>query len=564
MIKKLKEMKNIKYILLISISFGLFSCGEDFLETRNLYEQLDVDYYSNAQEVGDALTATYACLTPNWGANNPTFLAILLSDDNFSGGGENDQHFQALDGFSSSGEDLYLEFWETYYQGIFRANMIIKRAANAVYENEDDKLQALGEAYFLRAYYYFKLAQFFGTVPLITDPAPVNYPKASADELFAQIASDLKYACDNMPSTKYQSIPVERLGHATKWAAEALMARVYLFYTGYYEKSELPLAEGGAVSENNVITYLDDCINNSGHDLISDFRNLWPYSYATDTAGGYEYPFARDNNLEWIDEEGANVETLFAIKYSPYGGWNEPEKLSYSNQMALYLGIRTHENLFPFSKGWGGGTVNPQLWDSYEDGDIRREGSMVNVNDAGSMAVEGNIADFYVMGETRTWHETGLWQKKYTPIQVYNGSGLQGMYGVKYSQDNYQLWNMQDEVLIRFADVLLMAAELKKDAVPLNRVRARVNLNAIDYSLEAVKAERRHELAFEGIRYFDILRWHDAETAFSNLKNIPIKNMDLDGVYNGSFRAETGGFLPIPESQIRLSNNVLKQNPGWE
>jgi hypothetical protein len=67
-------------------------------------------------------------------------------------------------------------------------------------------------------------------------------------------------------------------GHATKWAAEALMARVFLFYTGFYSKSELPLAEGGSVSKTEVVAWLEDCIKNSGHELVADFRNLWAYT----------------------------------------------------------------------------------------------------------------------------------------------------------------------------------------------------------------------------------------------------------------------------------------------
>lgn len=61
-----------------------------------------------------------------------------------------------------------------------------------------------------------------------------------------------------------------------KWAAEALMARVFLFYTGYYDKEALPLPDGGSITKQQATDWLVDCIENSGHDLVSDFRNLWP------------------------------------------------------------------------------------------------------------------------------------------------------------------------------------------------------------------------------------------------------------------------------------------------
>jgi hypothetical protein len=131
--------------------------------------------------------------------------------------------------------------------------------------------------------------------------------------------------------------------------------------------------------------------------------------------------------------------------------------------------------------------------------------------------------------------------------------------------NNGQLWNLQDEILLRFADVLLMAAELggPKAQQYFDRVRARVGLPSIPATLDNIKKERRHELAFEGVRYFDLLRWHDAEEAFGKIRNIPVKNSNVDATYDGVFRPETGGFLPIPETEIRLSGGVLKQNPGW-
>jgi starch-binding outer membrane protein, SusD/RagB family len=134
------------------------------------------------------------------------------------------------------------------------------------YESEDQKNQMKGEAYFMRAFFYHEMASFYVTVPLVVATAPVNLPKASPDEIYAQIASDLKKAIELMPSKAYTSVEA---GHATKWTAQALMARVYLFYTGFYKKSELPLAEGGSLSKAQVVTWLEDCIKNSGHSLVS-------------------------------------------------------------------------------------------------------------------------------------------------------------------------------------------------------------------------------------------------------------------------------------------------------
>jgi hypothetical protein len=554
-------MKKILYIALIAAAlFITQGCGNEFLDTKNLYEKLDVDYYKTPQDINEALTAAYSCLGVDAGANNQTLMANLMSDDCLGGGGVADNLFHDLDRFTQdAGEDQYLTFWNVMYTGIFRANMIIYRSDNADYDDEVAKNQAIGEAYFLRGYYYLKLAQFFGNVPLITEPAPVNYPKASEDDLFAQIGFDFKKAIELMGSTKFTSMPVENLGHATKWAAEGMMARAFLFYTGKYNKTEIALKEGGSITKDQVIAWVDDCVANSGHGLIPDFRNIWPYSYAN-----VDYPYAKNNGLSWIGEDGKNIETVFAVKYSPYGNWGAPGKLSYSNQLVLYSSMREQPSLIPWGNGWGAGPATPQLWNSFEANDLRKKGSICDITDP----EEGNVSTDYIWGgqNINGVEETGYAQKKYTPIQIPTEDGLQSIFYILYGgQNNMQLWNMQDEILLRFSDILLMGAELgsSKAQEYFDRVRTRAGLESKPVSLAAIKEERRHELAFEGIRYFDLLRWHDEEAAFSLLKNIPVKDLAVETTYSMNYRPETNGFLAIPESQIALSEGVLEQNPGW-
>ncbi len=556
----MKKLIFFPYIL-IAFLFIALSCDESFLDTKNLYQKSDESYYKTPEDIEEALAGAYAAVPLDAGNNNPFIVSELMSDDCFGGGGSNDDGFHSTDGYTLVTPDYYSELFGRNWQGILRVNLIIKRFDQAKYTDEQAKNQALGEAHFLRAYFYFRLSQFFGPVPLKLEPAPSNLPRATAEEMYGQIASDLKKAIEIMPVKRYQDIPVSRLGHVTKWAAEALMARVFLFYTGYYEKTELPLAQGGSVTKNQVIEWIDDCIQHSGHDLLPDFRNNWLYSSVQ------RYPYTKNNGLSWAGETGGNYETIWAIKYSPYGGWNPPsgQELSYSNQHSLYVGLR-QQSYIPFGQGWGGGTVNPQLWESFETGDIRREGSILNVNVPNPD--EGNIPQNFIWGSDNQMHETGYWQKKYMPIYDSIGKDIKSVYFIQYgSPDNMQLWNMQDDVLIRFADVLLMGAELgsANAAEYFNRVRTRAGLEPIaSPTLEDIKRERRHELAFEGLRHFDLLRWHDAEQAHSLVKDIPVKNVGIDELYNDTYRPETGGFLPIPKTEITLSEGVLTQTPGWE
>jgi len=546
-------MKKIIFYFTIVLVAILGSCGDSFLDRENLYQFDESSYYSSPEQVAEALTAVYSALPSEHGYSSEILISELMSDDRFSGGGPEDLGAQGIDEFQLNKEDQYDLIWAESYTGIFRANMLISHFDQAEFEDENQKNQMLGETHFLRAYFYFRLAKFFGNVPLITDPTEdTNKPKAETDAIYAQIASDLKKAIDIMPSDTYASFTA---GHATKWAAEALMARVFLFYTGVYSKDSMPL-EGGSVSKANVQNWLIDLIDNSGHALVPDFRNIWPYAH--DTAN---YAYARDNSLEWVGEGINNTETVFAIKYGPYADWGD---LSYGNQVPLFFGLRGLNNS-PIGKGWGWGTVNPQLWDSYETGDTRQAGSIINVNNAD----EGSeFLSKYQPGKNNFQQETGYFNKKYVPISEISAEDGKwyGMYYLIYGgSSNFQHWNIQDQIIIRFADVLLMAAELECTNAQqyLDMVRTRAGLSSVSATLDNIKLERRHELAFEGLRYHDLLRWHDIETAFSVVKNIPILNSGASATYTAKYRPETKGFLPIPPSQIRISGGILTQNPGW-
>ncbi|MDX9908125.1 MAG: RagB/SusD family nutrient uptake outer membrane protein, partial [Mariniphaga sp.] len=126
---------------------------------------------------------------------------------------------------------------------------------------------------------------------------------------------------------------------------------------------------------------------------------------------------------------------------------------------------------------------------------------------------------------------------------------------------------------IRFADVLLMQSELKEDAAGLNRVRARSNLAPVSYSLQAIKAERRWELAFESIRWWDLLRWSgpsldEAGDALNKQNGFTLINAaEVVPMVNYDYKArlkQTQGYWAIPQTEIDKSNGVLEQNPGWE
>lgn len=549
-----------KIWICLSMVLMLSGC-EDFLDTENLTKKDNSNFPKTETDANAALTGVYAILremTPGEDGQSFFMTAELLSDDRFGGGGPDDKRMHAVDRLKKVDEDMFADVWKQDYRGIYRSNMLLECMDAIEWTSEETRNKIEGQTRFLRAYFYFDLCRLFGTVPLIVATEPVNIPRATADELYAQIATDLKLAIEKLPAKPYNTSETAELGRATKWAAQALLARTFLFYTGYYNKESMPLNEGGFLSRTEVAGYLDDCIANSGHDLIGDYRNLWPYSNEYTKK---EYKYAQDNNLSWIGETGLNVETVFAIRYSTKATWDHPW---YNNEVALYSSPRepvSVEDIFPFGKGWGVGTVNPKTWENWPTGDIRREASI--------LSVEKELPN-YVWGCDKQMNETGYWQKKYCAINARNENGeLENWSRIVYPgiDADYQLNNIQDLVIIRFADVLLMAAELKQDAAPLNRVRARVGLPAVAYSDEALRDERHWELAFEGVRYYDLLRWGIAAEALAQQNGVKVQDNLIETSMNMSDIAQrveaTKGLMPLPKTQIDLSAGVLEQNPGW-
>jgi starch-binding outer membrane protein, SusD/RagB family len=558
---------NINILLITLLLFA--GCSKDFLDTQDLTKKNSSNFPASPDEANQALTGIYNIVPSFGGINSPLLISDIMSDDRFGGGGQNDRDPQAMEYFRVKIPNEYATPWAQCYKGIFRANSLLTSLDKVTWGTSGKQASVFGEASFLRAYFYFDLARMFGTVPLVTAPEPVNNPKATPEELYGQIALDLKNAIDSLDSAPLSSAwKTNNMGRVTKWAAEGLMARVFLFYTGYYKQTELPLAGGGTITKAQVITWVDDLVANSGASLVPDFRNLWPYSIKEATNYGY----AEDNNLQWVTDAG-NTESIFEIAFvgilsDDWGTMN-----FYNNTLNLFCGHRDPDAKLPFGHGWGFGPVNPNLFDSWPTNDVRRVGSIWREDDP----AEGT--DTYTIGADMQWQESTLFGKKYIPINIkYNGSNVN--YSVKLygSKNDIQLDNTQNIVLIRLADVLLMGAELGGSHAQqyMDMVRTRAGLPSVPATLPNIQNERRWELAFEGIRYFDLLRWYGAEAGtviqnnesgavILNMKNPTTINESDNGLWaNIAQRVrETGGFLMIPDDQITLSGGVLVQNPGW-
>jgi len=543
-------MKNIIYLLVI-VALAFQSCTESFLDTKNLTQKDSSSFPVNEIDAYAALMSVFnKAHYVDW-YDNPYTLAELMSDDRFGGGGPHDIVTQSISAFKTTSGEHHVNLWKNCYAAINRANFLVEAITNEGQINWETPLmkeKMLGNAYFLRALCYFDLARLFENVPLLLKIGEKDLTQVAPEKLYEQICADLIQAIDVLPEVSYPSIPKEEYGLATKWAAEGYLARVFLFYTGYYGQTSIALPDG-TLTKQQVVAYVDDCIGNSGHSLVPDFRNIWPYS-----ASNQDYKYAIDNQLQWVGEAGNNPETVFAFLFNGYGAtaWS-------NNKILLAMGLR--QNAFPFGKGWGVGPVNSQLYDEWPDNDIRKIGSIYSE--------EGEPESGYdSSNETNYAETTRMWNKKNIPITVKDAMGnivtlSSYLYG---AQNKFNSTISQDLILLRLADILLMGAELGSTHAQdyLDRVRSRVNLASVPVTLDNIKVERRHELAFEGVRYFDLLRWHDAEEAFSKVKDVPAFTATNPVTVTVNYRPETRGFLAIPQSEIELSNGVIKQNSGWD
>lgn len=579
-------MKTIIKSTAVLMAMMLFAGCEAFLDTESYTDRNSSNFPGNETDALQLVTGIYNTLNSGIYSPDGTYwmTAMAASDECYGGGGQDDYNAQAADHLLVSDEDVHGDFWNTYYSGIARANMAIANLDKV--EDEAMRNQLLGEAYFLRSFFLFELTQLCGEIPLISS-VPTNvedaakYPEpAKIEAVYGTIAAGLKKAIEIMPSNKWDAC-ISGLRHATKWDAEALLARVYLFYTGFYSDKNstsittLPLVDletgemlSEEISKNYVVEKLNDCITNSGHKLVSDYRLQWSY---TNSATKADYVYAQSVQGTWLTDD-VNPEAMFQICVS-----NLASSSRYCNKYNQYLGVRKRSNYatnaFPFSRGYGWATVNPYIWEKWaeeEPGDIRREASIWNVE----------TEDFggYTWGNDQQMEETGFWQKKYqtwgamvdgefffefSSIPEYGGTGTD--LGRGHSPQNLQI--------IRFADVLLMHSELTETVDGINQVRARVNLPAIGgYSFEALEKERRHELAFEGIRWTDMRRYGKAYAkaalktqlggTIRNAGGDPQPMKDQGAGYEARYDA-TYGFRPFPQSEVRLSDGVLKQNAGW-
>ena len=562
-----------KYILsslaVLSAATVFTSCN-DALDTDPRVTELTAATFPGKPGDVDALkAATYSIMNTLGGGdnsgicNNPFYWWSLMSDDCFGSGGLQDNVAKSLHHFTTASANQYEADFVLLYGGISRANNMIETIDNVQWTDKQKTMrnQLLGEAFFMRGFYNLLLTQMYGDVPLITSTTITDELKeqvSAEDVIYPQIIADFVSGKNLM--SRESGYGVQGDGHATKFAAEAFIARAWMFWAGFYKgvgdlstgdvTMELVNSKGEAISQEGcnitsmnkqgVIEGLNDIIANGGFKLCPDFRSLWQYSnsFLWDEAhdgpdggnaeGTHAYAFIADmDRSNCFDQPGmgnGNTEEIFQIQFMNASKWeiggtyNNPRM--YSNYLSCFWGLRngaTNDNgkrnkTYPFNQGWGQGTPSNNIWDDWTDAE--RRGEYTDIRKLGSLIDLDNELESYTY-EKDDNEESGYAVKKYADVNLdanpkdndswwkqcegYAGSSL----GNEQQGDHFE-----DFYLMRYADVLLMMSELTGQVSYMNLVQTRAHVPlTTTYTLKALQDERRWEFALEGLRFNDMRRW---------------------------------------------------------
>jgi starch-binding outer membrane protein, SusD/RagB family len=517
-------MRNVKLYLLIGLIAFLGIGCQDFLTEKPKVGVTEDLYYLNDD---DALASLYGVYDPlQWQQLDGTTWSFrwvygdIVSDDSEKGGSDiTDQPgWAAAENFEANGGTVVFQNeWKKNYQGIFRANLLISKVTGNPKITDPTKKAVIAEAKFLRAFYYFELVRLFGGVPIVTKTVASSesqIPRASVQEVYAQIEKDLKEAVIDLKEKSEQS--PSQYGRATKGAAKAYLVKAYIYQQKWTDAE--PLAKE---------------IINSGQYKIDTEKYQDVFKLAGEHGPGsiFEINFSGSTNDGW-GASGAN----------PTFGKDDGEG-NVTNQMTRARGM---------GNGWGFNIPTDDFVNEFEPNDPRLTASIFREGEAYG---DRGILSTKPVDQGGTGFPYIYYTKKYFINKSEEAPNTQEINGPSNERD------------FRFSDLLLFHAEAafhKGDEVgakvSLNAVRARARMGAPNGTLpdvtatgtallDAIYHERRVELGLEGHRFWDLVRTGRA----GQVMRARGKSF-IDGKHE---------LFPIPSTEISLSGGSLKQNPGY-
>lgn len=508
--------KGVTIAFLTGLSFSNISCNDAYLDDVQNSGSFNTDlYFKNEQQSFSALVSVYDVLRKySGGFENMVTFFNAGSDDFFSGGGSSGDGagIQGLNNYTINANTMPPSYWRDYYQGIARANLVIERVPGANM-SDDLKKRFTAEAKVLRSLYYFELLRMFGNIPLILKTIQAtddywNIPQAKPGDVYAQIEGDIVSA---IPDLMLTSSGNDR-GRITQGTARAILGKIYL-----YDK-KMPQAAAQFAEVNGT----PGGTSQYGYKLVANYADLFKVGPETSDP----YKFSTESILEVMHTNKGN---------SDWGFWGQGK--DEGNSINIMVGPRSYSlknvpnnNAPDIYSGWAFNTVTNDLF-NFMQGDPRLNTTIFN---AKQLVTDGKIS------YSPAYADTGYFLNKYLPTNDLKSS-LPGAAELNFRQ-NY--------IAIRLADTYLMEAEAlggngARAQALLDAVRARVGLASVPVSIQAIKDERRRELAGEGHRWFDLVRWGDAPSKLASK----------------GFKSGKNEILPIPFNE--LPNTAMHQNPGY-
>ena len=559
-----------KYLSLLAACSFLFAGCSDFLD-MNPNGILDEESVSGVEQLDKLVISAYSMLGNDhydipfnlWPYGN------VRSDDAYKGGRDEsdiqDFHFYETSSNITANFGEPDGLWYNCYIAISRANNALRSLNNVSEQDFPNKKIRIGECRFIRGHFYFLLKVLFKSIPYIDetvaieDYGTISNIALSNDELWQKIADDFKAAYDNLPESQGTDV-----GRANKYSAAAYLAKTYL-YKAYRQDEKHNVTEINAEDLKQVLTFSNEVMS-SDYGLEDDFAyNFLPGSY----------------------ENGK--ESLFAIQHSTddgtlYGRLNFSDALNVPMKFSGSCDFqKPSQNLVNAYK-----TVNglPEFSD-YNKADYNANTDKVDPRLYHTVALPGvpykyDKKNIFDESWTRNKAVYGLYSSLKENVALNDPSSV--------LIDPFRA-NTKNKIVIRYADVVLMRAEAlieldrEKEALPLIneiRERAKKSTGLIDYAenvdialyvdnvncnwtkpyaREALRWERRLELAMESQRFFDLVRSGIADSVINTFyKEEAPKRTYYEDAHFEKNRAE---YVPIPQQQINFSKQVYKQNYGY-
>jgi len=569
--------------LLVALSCITFACKDKFLVVQPT-GQLAGSQLSSKAGLDALLLSSYSQLNARGFSQSASSNNWLRGS--ISGGeankGSNSGDFNALTPFQryelQAASDQTNQKWIAMYEGVSRANAVLRTIATASADvSADDKKRITGEARFLRGHYYFELKRSYNMVPYVdesTDYGTGVDAIGNDADIWPKIEADFKFAYDNLAELPGAA------GRANKWAAASYLAKSYLYEKKYTEAKGLfdLIIAGGKTA------------NGKKYGLVAKYANVFNAEFDNNE----ESVFAIQAAANAGSSDNANPDLVLNFPYNT--GSNGPAGCCgfFQPSFELANSFRTNANGLPLLDGSYNSTANELKTDQ-------------GIKSADPFTPDAGAVD------PRLDHSIGRRGIQYLDWQPHPGLDWirdQG-FGGPYAPKKFIFYKSQDKTLtdgsswtdgysainyniIRYADVLLMAAEAEIEAGTLAKAQEYVNLvrkraadpagfvtskdgkPAANYVISqyatafadkatartAVYFERKLELSGEGHRFYDLVRWGIADSVLNAYLAYESPKLPT-GFLGAKFTKGKDEYMPIPQTQVDIQKGLLKQNPGY-